>query len=265
MKIGAQLFTLHDYTKTLDEFEEVLKKVSEIGFKYVQVSGTCDFEADWLKEKLDKYGLKCVLTHTKPAAILEQTEQVCKNHDVFDCKYIGLGGMPRLWSHNDFTNDEVVDKFIEEYSPAMEIMANNGKYFMYHNHHFEFARLESGEFMWDALINRIPADKMGFTLDTYWLQYGGVNPAKEIRKLKGRLPCVHFKDYKVLRCSDADKNVRFAPVGEGNLDWDEIIEACEYAGTDYVLIEQDNCFGEDPYDCLKRSFEFLKSKGLKVE
>ena len=66
MKFGAQLYTLKNYTKTLEDFENSLKKVAEIGYKYVQVSGTCDFEPEWLKEKLDKYGLKCVLTHVKP-------------------------------------------------------------------------------------------------------------------------------------------------------------------------------------------------------
>ena len=63
MKIAAQLFTVHDFTKNLEDFEKSLKKVADIGYKYVQVSGTCAYEAGWLKEKLDKYGLKCVLTH----------------------------------------------------------------------------------------------------------------------------------------------------------------------------------------------------------
>ena len=39
MKIGAQLYTLHDFTKTLEDFEETLKKVAEIGYKEVQISG----------------------------------------------------------------------------------------------------------------------------------------------------------------------------------------------------------------------------------
>ena len=40
MKLGAQLYTVHDYTKNLKDFEESLKKISEIGYEYVQVSGT---------------------------------------------------------------------------------------------------------------------------------------------------------------------------------------------------------------------------------
>ena len=263
MKIGAQLYTLHDFTKTLEDFEETLKKVAEIGFKYVQVSGTCEFEPEWLKEKLEKYGLECVLTHTAPAKLFEDAKKVCDEHNVFNCKYIGLGGMPRLWNFNEFTGDEVVDKFIEEYLPIMETFKENGKYMMYHNHHYEFVKLENGNFMWDELVQRIPADLMGFTLDTYWIQYGGKNPVKEIKKLAGRLPCVHFKDYKVVR--GGDPQVQFAPIGDGNLDWDEIISACEESGVKYALIEQDNSFGADPFECLKRSYDFLISKGLEAK
>ena len=76
MKFGAQLYTLHDYTKTLEDFEETLKKVSEIGFKYVQVSGTCAFEPEWLKEKLEKYGLECVLTHTDLPEMMENPASI---------------------------------------------------------------------------------------------------------------------------------------------------------------------------------------------
>ena len=63
---------------------------------------------------LDKYGLKCVLTHVKPPIKLyNDPQKCCEEHSVFGCDYIGLGGMPRLWNFDEFTNDEVVDKFIE--------------------------------------------------------------------------------------------------------------------------------------------------------
>ena len=200
------------------------------------------------------------MTHINPDELKNDPAKVCKDHDVYGCKYIGLGGMPRLWSFDEFTNDEVVDKFTEEFANVFDTFVDNGKYFMYHHHHYEFARLNNGKTMWEELLSRVPADKMGVTLDTYWIQYGGYNPGEVIRGLKGRLPCVHFKDYSI--CRDEENQVRYAPVGRGNLDWDDIIAACEEAGTEFALIEQDNCFGEDPFKCLEESFNFLKSKGL---
>ena len=57
MKIGAQLFTVRDFTKTLDDFAETLKKIADIGYTTVQVSGTCPFEAEWLRDRLKETGL----------------------------------------------------------------------------------------------------------------------------------------------------------------------------------------------------------------
>ena len=53
-----------------------------------------------------------------------------------------------------------------------------------------------------------------------------------------------------------------AVVGEGNINFDAVISAAESAGTQYLLVEQDNCNGEDPFDCLKRSYENMKAMGL---
>ena len=80
MKIGAQLYTVREYTKTLDDFAETLKKVADIGYDTVQVSGTCAFEAEWLKEQLDKNGLVCAITHTAPGRICGETEKVIAEH-----------------------------------------------------------------------------------------------------------------------------------------------------------------------------------------
>ena len=264
MKFGAQLYTLKNYTKTLEDFENSLKKVAEIGYKYVQVSGTCDLEPEWLKEKLDKYGLKCVLTHVKPPIKLyNDPQKCCEEHSVFGCNYIGLGSMPRLWVADQFTNDDVIDLFIKDFTPVMETLKANGKYLMYHNHGEEFDKLSNGHTMWDDLASRIPADLMGFIVDVFWVQKAGKNPVKELKNLAGRVPCVHFKDYKYVR--GAEEKIQFAPVGEGNLDWDEIIKACEESDVEFALVEQDDCFGRDPFECLKSSFEFMKSKGLEVE
>lgn len=63
MKIGAQLYTLHNFTKTLEGFSEALKKVADIGYTSVQVSGTCAYEPEWLAEQLNANGLTCDLTH----------------------------------------------------------------------------------------------------------------------------------------------------------------------------------------------------------
>lgn len=82
MEIGAQFFTIRDFCKNLDDFGESLKKVAEIGYKYVQISGTCDYTAQWLDEKLKENGLKCVLTHTSSDKLTSNAEGVCREHTI---------------------------------------------------------------------------------------------------------------------------------------------------------------------------------------
>ena len=83
MELGAQLFTLRDYCKDLTSFAETLKKVADMGYRTVQVSGTCAYEPEWLRDTLQKHDLVCAITHIAPAKIIEQTEKVVADHAVF--------------------------------------------------------------------------------------------------------------------------------------------------------------------------------------
>ena len=85
MKIGAQLYTVHDYTKTLEDFSETLKKVADIGYTSVQVSGTCAYEPEWLRDELKKNGLTCDLTHFAFDAVVADAKKVAEDHKVFGC------------------------------------------------------------------------------------------------------------------------------------------------------------------------------------
>ena len=256
MKIGAQLYTVHDYTKTLDDFAETLKRVADIGYTSVQVSGTCEYEPQWLAEQLKKNGLTCDLTHTDFNKIHENPMKIIEDHNVFGCKYIGVGGYAPFWTNECM---QAADGFIEKAIATSKIIKDNGKKFFYHNHHIEFNNKdENGECLFEKLM-KIDPELMGFTLDVYWVAEGGYDPVKLLCDLKGRVECIHFKDMAV----DTDGSHKFAPVGFGVLDFDKIIEAAHTAGTEYAFVEQDDCYGEDPFECLKKSYEFLKSKGLK--
>ncbi len=247
MEIGAQLYTVRDFCKDPDALAETLKKIADIGYKHVQVSGTCAYEAGWLGRELRKNGLSCVLTHIPAKRLLEETEQVVADHDVLDCTYIGLG------YYKFDPAEEKYREFCGQYAPVAEKIAAGGKYFMYHNHASEFHKIGEKTVL-AKLAEDFPADKMGFTLDTYWVQVGGGDPADWIRQLSGRVPCIHLKDYA--------PEAKMAVVGEGSIDFDRVFSNAEDAGTKYMLVEQDHCYGEDPFACLRRSYAFLKSRGF---
>lgn len=255
MIVGVQLYTVRNYCQTLADFADTLARVADMGYTTVQVSGTCDYPADWLSEQLQKNGLRCVLTHIELTEIAEQTDAQAAAHKVFGCPRIGIGYMPPEFRGSLPT----VERFCNIVAPAAKRLRTLGMYLMYHNHAFEYERTPDGRTYMEYLSDRFAPEELGFTLDTYWVQYGGFDPAAEIRRLSGRVPCVHFKDMEIL----PDGERRYAPVGSGILDFDAILAALENSGCEHILVEQDECFDEDPFACLQKSLDYLHSLGLR--
>lgn len=249
MEIGAQLYTVREFCQTTEGIAETLKKVADIGYRTVQVSGTCPFDPDWLNNQLKQNGLECVITHTPAPALRDNPADAAQAHSVFGCNYIGLGYYP----FNQDVEGERLEDFIRMYSPVADTLYENGKRFMFHNHDREFQRID-GKVILQHLADSFAPEKLGFVLDSYWIQVGGGDTADWIERLSGRVPCIHLKDYAF--------GAKMAVLGEGNLNFDRIFAAAEKSGTEYMLVEQDDCGGEDPFECLGRSYEYLKARGF---
>lgn len=249
-RIGAQYYTIRNFLQTLEDFELSCKKVSQIGYKTVQLSGIGDFSGEDIKKILDKYNLKAICTHRPAKNYLENIEEEILFHKAINCKICGLGSMPG-------TNVacETINEFINNFKPVCEKLGENGLTFAYHNHAFEFEK-KNGVYAFDILTNGIECENFKFILDVYWLAYAGINPAEFIRAHKGKIVCVHFKDLAIV-----DGTPCYAEVGKGNINWDDVINACEEAEVDYAFVEQDVC-KNDPFDSLKISYDFLKEKGF---
>lgn len=250
MKIGAQFYTIRDFCKTPEDLYESIKRVADIGYSCIQLSGVCDYDPTVMNKWLKEIGVDCVLTHISPDRLIGETDKVIADHDAFGCDLVGLGSFPVLFQEG---GEAKTPEFIETYLPVARALKDGGKYFMYHNHDMEFKKF-NGSLVIDLMAEAIPASLMGFTLDTYWVQKGGADPAYWIEKLSGRVPAIHLKDYSY--------GGRMEPVGCGNINFDRVFEKAEAAGTKYMLVEQDNCNGDDPFECLKISYDYLRSAGF---
>ena len=162
MHIGAQFYTVRNQCQTLDDFALTLRRVADIGYKTVQISGTCPYEAQWLKAQLDKNGLRCVLTHIPVPRLVGETAQVIADHHVFDCPHIGLG-----WYA--FNETDTYENFMATYPAIARKIREGGRYFMYHNHDQEFKKVD-GKLIMDRIAEDFSQEELGFILDTYWIQ-----------------------------------------------------------------------------------------------
>lgn len=252
MVIGAQGYTIRTYTQTERDFRIAMRRIAQIGYTAVQLSAIGPIAPEAARKICDENGLSIVLTHTNPERMITDPEGVIRDHDILGCDYIGVGSMPERYRSTDW-----IDRFAEDFTAPAKKMRDAGKLLMYHNHNFEWEKLPDGRRILDVLLDAMPADLMGVTLDTYWVQAAGADVYAVIDRLKDRIPCVHLKDMAVKGFEQ-----RMAAVGEGNMDFPKILKQLEKLGkTKYLLVEQDNCYGDSPFACLKRSYDYLKGLG----
>lgn len=251
--VGAQLFSAREHCKDIAGVRETFKRVKKIGYSVVQVSGFGPMEPAEVAAAAQENGLTIGATHIKWPRFLEELDAVIAEHKLWSCRHPAIGGLPQEY----FTADGI-SKFVEELKPVAARLAEAGMDFSYHNHNHEMA--PCGETTWlEALYSAAAPEVLKAEIDTYWIQAGGGDPAAWIRKYAGREPVIHLKDMTIT----AERECRFAPIGSGNLNWDAILAEADQAGVEYMFVEQDNCYGQDVFDCLESSYRFLHSKGYK--
>jgi inosose dehydratase len=89
-----------------------------------------------------------------------------------------------------------------------------------------------------------------FCPDTAHLAGGGGNPAELIRRYSDRLAHVHLKDWD-------SRSQRFLPLGEGELDFDDILRAIREAGYDEWLMVELDYYDGDPKAAAEISKRYL--------
>lgn len=252
MTIGLNLYTLRTQCADLPGLRYTLTRLKEIGYTAVQVSGVAvapEAVAGALKES----GLKCVATHMGWPEIRDNTQRVIDIHEMYGCANAAIGALPKEY----LAGVSGIDRFARELPGPAQKLAQAGMTLSYHNHHSEFARF--GGKTWLETLYERTSPHLFAELDTYWVQTGGADPVAWIRKMAGRQVLLHAKDRAVTLTGEE----RFAEVGEGNLNWPEIIRAAEESGVHYVLVEQDNVYERDPFEAAEISYRALASLGLK--
>ncbi len=249
MKIGAQLYTLREYMKTADDVFRTFERVKKIGYDNVQVSGVgAAVTPEEVAKAARDNGLSIVATHMAWGQFVENTERVIEIHQIWGCRHSGVGSIGAVMSL------EVIDHFAKQLEVVAPKLTAAGLTFFFHNHSRELFHIDGKPWL-AHLYDRIPAEHLQAELDVYWITAGGGDPAAWIRKLAGRQSVIHLKDMAVLE----DQSQRFAPVGSGNLNWQAIFDACREAGVEYGLVEQDTCYGADPFDCLEASQRYIQA------
>jgi len=250
--VAAQMYTVNKFTQNENDFVQSMKKVKDMGYLAVQLSGHNNVSPDCIAQTLKDTGLKACITHTSFDRMKNDLENLVKEHKMWGVEQMGVGSM----AGNYHSSKEGVLQFIKEINEIGNNLAKYGMKFGYHNHSFEFKKFDGVSVM-DMLINNTN-ENVEFIPDLYWLQNAGVSPYEWLYKVNGRVSTVHFKDMAV---NEKNESV-MSSIGAGNMNYIKLAEICAEIGVKFAAVEQDVC-PNDPFDCLKDSLNYLISIGLR--
>lgn len=278
--LGVQMMMLKDEVAEKGMFA-VLQKIAEMDLHAVEVSqipmdekNTADLERG-IKELGVQVGALSVGLKAGPTttgdALDPDYDKIVADCRRLDCRYLRIGMMP----FTAMVSKEACEAWAAEVEPWAKKLKGDGITLCYHNHHVDLVKFD-GERIFD-IVRRV-APSLEFEVDLHWVHRGGMAPLDMLKEYSGVCRLIHVKDYRVVplpqEAIDLMSNgdfergfemflniVQFAEVGQGNMNWPELLPAAEKAGADFLFIEQDMLYGRDVYDCLRDSREYLKSIG----
>ena len=248
-QVAVQLYTVRDFCRTAAEFADTAKKIRDIGYSAVQISGVGPIPEDELVRIVRGEGLIICATHEPALTILNEPEKVIDRLHKLGCKLTAYPHPKDI----DFSQQDHIDRLILQLDESGSKLRTAGLVLGYHNHGIEFVKCGLRTALEEIFIRTAPTNLVG-ELDTFWIHYGGGDVVEWCQKLRGRLPFIHLKDYGFT----LENKHRFCEIGAGTLPFARIIKEAEASGCQWFIVEQDSCPG-NPFDSLAQSFSHIKN------
>ena len=263
-KIGLQLYSVReDISKDL---VGTLKAVKAAGYDYVESAGPGFYglDAKEAKELLDECGLTLISAHTTDTS----------DDNLAFLKALGVKNFTiPYYSDESYKND--LKGALAYFNESAEKVKKYGMRLFYHNHDFEFEQID-GKKIIDRIFSETDEGAISPQFDVCWITYGGSDAGEYIRKYayKG-MPMAHLKDFAckgavkgtvyelieggTVKKSKEENLFRFKPVGQGVVDFDNVLAAADEARIEYLIVEQDDSYETPAIEAVRQSREFLKN------
>ena len=240
-KVGIQLYTVRDQMKA--DFEGTLAHIAQIGYKEVEFAGYFSHAPADVKAILDRHGLSSPSTHVAFESD-DQWKAALDAAKTIGHEYIVMPWIPqeRRKTLDDWKN------FAQVFNHAGQAAHDAGIQFAYHNHDFEFPKLD-GQVPYDVLLQSTDPQLVKLEIDLYWITKAGQDPLDYFARWPGRIPLVHVKD------SQGAPEHKMADVGQGKIDWKRIFAKREQAGIQHFFVEHDQ--PPQPFEDVAVSYRYL--------
>jgi sugar phosphate isomerase/epimerase len=263
--IGLQLYTIRDAMAT--DVPGSLKKVSDIGYKYLELAGYADgkfygYTPEEFKKMAEDLGMEALSSHTEVEAqgiTLENAKKMAEDHARLGVKYC-----VQPWVVPEARTIASYQKMVADWNKVGEIMKESGIQFGYHDHNFEFATVDGKIPYFDIFLPELDKDLVTMEIDLFWVTKAGQDPVEIFKKYPGRFQLFHMKDMFTQQAPffTTEGVDDFAPVGAGLIDFKRILAAKDIAGMKYMFVEQDKSRENKPFDDIQTSLTNLTTKIL---
>lgn len=259
---GIALYTLReDMGKDVDG---TLEEVAKAGYKNLEAAGYKDgkyygMSPEDFKKLAASKGLSLISTH-QSSATLDNADQEIAAAKAAGFKYFVIPVPPM--GHFKFNTqtqtmgmDPDLDFVVDFLNTVGKKCADAGLQLLYHNHDFEFMPNENDIVPIEYFLENTDPKYVNFQMDLFWVTKAGADPVAYFEEYPGRFKLWHVKDM--------DEEGKFAPVGEGTIDFERILAKKELSGMEYYMVEQDMTFNETPIEAINISHKGLKEIGFK--
>lgn len=256
--IGIQLYSIRDNMAI--DVPGSLKKIADIGYQYLELAGYADgkfygYTPEEFKKMVNDLGMEVISSHTG----VEVKGVDTSNVDILAEAHAKLGAryciQPWLVEERRLSADSY-KQFVAELNTIGGVMKKYDLQFGYHNHNFEFTEVDGIIPYTDIFMAESDPELLTFEIDLYWVIRAGYDPIKLLKDYPGRFQLFHMKDM------EAGEDRFFAPVGEGIIDFEEILKHKDTAGMKYMFVEQDSTRDGKAMEAVTTSFNNLKNKIL---
>lgn len=224
LQVALELYTVRDETRR--DFAGTLRRVAQIGYAGVEFAGYGNLTSQEMSALLAETGLRVAGTHLG-LDVLQGPQLDASIHYCQDirCSFIVLPYLANEWRTLEG---------IRALAPGLDAIGQqcqeHGIIFGYHNHDFEFTRVDGG-YLLDYLLQATDPALVKIELDVYWAAYAGVDPVSYLQALADRVALVHLKDMA------ADHSM--TEVGKGILDMPRICAFAQARGL-WGIVEHDH-------------------------
>ncbi|MEI3791736.1 MULTISPECIES: sugar phosphate isomerase/epimerase family protein [unclassified Chryseobacterium] len=251
--LAIQLYTIRDAVS--DNLEKALEKLVALGFTELEIYG---YNGTFFGKSrtefqtiLKQTGLKVISSHHTTGIIHKDRGTLLYSWEkaVEDLHFIGAEYMVCSYLFPEERTVENYKKLPELFEKCGEATQKAGIQFAYHNHDFEFEKLEDDKSVYDFILENTSSDLVKMEMDLYWISKAGLDPLVYFEKYPGRFPLWHVKDMKA-----GTKD--FTEIGNGLIDFKKIFSAKEKAGLKHWFLEQDSS-DKDIFESIRISKKYI--------